>query len=86
MKNLKRLSAAVVLTCVLGLSAFAGETDTPPCAPPEPGQTSTPPCSGSQMASDDSAAPGVISTPPASNAGHLIAEAAISLVENLMLF
>src|SRR5712692_12079019 len=68
MKNLKRLSAAVVLTCVLGLSAFAGEVETPPCAPPVPGELSTPPCTG-QVASDASATPGIISTPPASDAG-----------------
>jgi hypothetical protein len=85
MKNLKRLVAAVLLTCVLGLSAFAGETDTPPCAPPEPGQTMTPPCTG-QMASDNSTLPGETNAPPASSAGHLVAEAAISLLENLMLF
>src|SRR5713226_6444959 len=69
MKNLKRLSAAVVLTCVLGLSAFAGEVETPPCAPPAPGDISTPPCAGGQVASDASATPGIISTPPASDAG-----------------
>ena len=85
MKNLKRLSAAVVLTCVLGLSAFAGETQTPPCTPPEPGETQTPPCTG-QMASDNSATPGLISTPPATDAGtgYLVAEAAISLFESLL--
>ena len=43
MKNLRKLGAATVLTCVLALSAFAGEIQTPPCAP-EPGQASTPPC------------------------------------------
>jgi hypothetical protein len=41
MKNLRKLSAAVVLACVFSLSAFAGETPTPPCAP---GQIDTPPC------------------------------------------
>ncbi len=44
MKNLRKLGAAVALTCVLGLPALAGETSTPPCAPPDPGETSTPPC------------------------------------------
>ena len=82
MKNLKRLSATVVLTCVLGLSAFAGQTETPPCAPPEPGILDTPPCSGGQTTSDNSATPSVISTPSASDAGYLVAEAAISLYES----
>jgi hypothetical protein len=81
MKNLKKIVAAVVLTCVLGLSAFAGETQAPPCAPPEPGETQAPPCSGGQMAGDNS---GVVSTPSASDSGYLVAEAAISLFESLL--
>lgn len=85
MKTLKKLSAAVVLTVVLGLSAFAGETQAPPCAPPEPGETQAPPCTG-QMASDNSTTHGIISTPPATDAGtgYLVAEAAMSLFESLL--
>jgi hypothetical protein len=78
MKTLKKLSAVVVLTSVLGLSAFAGETQTPPCAPPEPGDTQTPPCTG-QALGDSS---GLVSTPSASD--YLVAEAAISLFESLL--
>jgi hypothetical protein len=88
MKTLKRLTTALVLTCVLGLSAFAGETQTPPCPPPEPGETQTPPCSGGQMTSDNS---GLVSTPSASvstqstsDSAHLDAEAAITLFESLL--
>jgi hypothetical protein len=44
MKNLRKLGAAVALTIVMGLSAFAGQIDTPPCPIPEPGQIETPPC------------------------------------------
>ena len=44
MKTLSKLASVLVLTLVLGLPAFAGQTDTPPCPPPEPGQTDTPPC------------------------------------------
>jgi hypothetical protein len=70
MKNLKRLGAAVVLTLALGLSALAGEAQTPPCA--DPGQVQTPPCAASQMAtpgdvgspSSASTDPSAISTPP----------------------
>jgi hypothetical protein len=50
MKNLKRLSIAVVLACLLGASAFAAE----PCVP---GQINTP-CADGQMA-----APGDMGTP-----------------------
>jgi len=59
MKNLRLLSAAVALMFVLGVAAFAGETSTPPCAP---GDISTPPCATAQMVSDNSTAPGDIST------------------------
>ncbi len=81
MKNLKRLGAMVVLTLVFSLSAFAGETSTPPCAPPEPGETQTPPCTGGQAISDNS---GLVSTPSASDSGYLVAEAAITLFESLL--
>ena len=82
MKNLKRLSAAAVLTFVLSLSAFAGETDTPPCAPPEPGQLETPPCAAAPLSADDSAAPGQTDTPPASNTADIVSvvDAAMNLL------
>jgi hypothetical protein len=79
MKTLKRLTAAVILTSVLGLSAFAGETQTPPCASPEPGETQTPPCSGGQIAGDAS---GIVATPPAPD--YLVADVAINLFESLL--
>ena len=79
MKNPKRLIATIALTFVLGATALAGETNCPPCAPPEPGETSSPPCSGGQMAGDN---PGLVSTPSASD--YLVAEAAISLFESLL--
>ncbi len=80
MKNLKRFVSAIVLTCVLGLSTFAGETQAPPCAPPDPGILNTPPCTGGQMAGDSS---GIVSTPSASDSGYL-AEVAITLFESLL--
>jgi hypothetical protein len=70
MKTLKRLGMAVALTVVLGLSAFAGETQTPPCAPPDPGETNAPPCLGAQMTSDDPVAPGQTETPLCANEGN----------------
>jgi hypothetical protein len=86
MNNLKRLSAAVVLTFVLGVSVFAGQISTPPCAPPEPGQISTPPCAWAQPVPDDSATPGQISTPPASNTVDmcLVAEAAMKVLQSML--
>ncbi len=73
MKNLKKLGVAFALTFVLSLSAFAGEMNTPPCAPPEPGITETPPCAAAPLSADDSAAPGDILTPPASNTVDILA-------------
>ena len=80
MKKLKRLGAAVALMFALGLSAFAGETPTGPCPPPEPGETSAPPCTGGQMAGDSSG----VSTPSTSDTSYLVAEAAINLFESLL--
>ncbi|MDX6447046.1 MAG: hypothetical protein QOH71_4120 [Blastocatellia bacterium] len=60
MKILKNLSASLLLTSVLTISAFGGETQTPPCAQ---GETQTPPCA---VAPGDIDTPGFTSTAPAS--------------------
>jgi hypothetical protein len=83
MKKLKALGVAIALTFVLGAVAFAGETNAPPCAPPVPGETNTPPCAGGQTLGDSS---GIVSTPPASDSGYLVAETAIALFESLLLY
>lgn len=73
MSHLKRLGVTFTLMSVLSLTAFAGQTESPPCAP---GQTESPPCS-SQSINDDSEALGQTETPPASETVELtdIAEA-----------
>jgi hypothetical protein len=53
MKNFRRLCFAIVLAAMLSVSAFAGETQTPPCADPgqletPPGETQTPPCAANR--------------------------------------
>ena len=50
MKTLRKLSSVLVLTLVIGVPAFAGQTEGPPCAAPEPGQTEGPPCQGTAPA------------------------------------
>lgn len=82
MKNLGRLSTALLLTLVLGVSAFAGETNSPPCAPPAPGEVNSPPCAAAQMTPDDPTAPGQIPTPPDSNTVDILSvvEAAMNLL------
>ncbi len=87
MKNLKRLSVSAALTLVLAVSALAGETLTPPCAPPDPGQTSTPPCATGQSTPDDSTTLGQTETMP--NAGDTVsfADVAVDVLQSvLMLF
>ncbi|MDX6403022.1 MAG: hypothetical protein QOH70_477 [Blastocatellia bacterium] len=80
MKNLKRLGAAIALTFVLGLSAFAGDVDTPPCA--APGEVETPPCATAQMSPDASSAPGTALSTPASNTVDIVSvvDAALNLL------
>ena len=82
MKNLKRLSTAVVLTFVFSLCAFAGDMNSPPCAPPDPGITETPPCGTAPIAPGDSAAPADTLTQPASNIIDIIevVDAAMNLL------
>ena len=81
MKNLKRLGVSVTLTFVLAVAAFAGELNTPPCAPPDPGQVDTPPCAAAPT-SDDSALPGQTDTPPAADSAAVsaVVEAALNLL------
>ena len=86
MKNLKRLGVSVTLLCVLAMAAFAGETNSPPCAPPDPGEVNSPPCAAVQMTPGDSLAPGETSSPPASNAGDTasVTEVAIDLLQSVL--
>ena len=83
MKNLKRLGVSVTLLCVLSLTALAGDTNSPPCAP---GDTNSPPCAAAQVVPDDSVAPGDTNSPPASNSGaeYSIAEVAVDLMQSVL--
>jgi len=91
MKSLRKLGAAVVLTGVLALSAFAGQIPTPPCAPPDPGETSTPPCASAigdmGTPAEASTTPGAMGTPTlASNEKSFTEIAADVLLNVLSLF
>ena len=87
MKNLKRLGVSAALMFVLSVVAFAGETQSPPCAPPEPGETQSPPCAAAPIVPGDSLAPGETSSPPASNAGDAssVTEVALDLLQSVLL-
>jgi hypothetical protein len=84
MKSLKRISAVVALTIIsLGLSAVAGQTQSPPCGSNDPGETHSPPCATYQITNDDSATPGGVTTPPDST-DYIITQAAVDFVENVL--
>lgn len=82
MRNLKRLVVSVSLMSVLAITAFAGETQTPPCAPPDPGETQCPPapCSSAQMTTEDSVVPGETESPPAADVSTIIEDTLIALL------
>lgn len=86
MKSLKRLGLSLTLICVLAMAALAGETNSPPCAPPAPGETNSPPCATAQMTSDDPA-PSSEAVVPASTAGsnYAISEVAVDLLQSVLL-
>ena len=67
MSLIRKIVGIVVLTLALGVVGLAGETQSPPCAPPDPGETQTPPCVSAQSTVDDSTTPGQTDTPPAAN-------------------
>lgn len=56
MSNLKRITLAISLAVVLAGTAFAGETQSPPC---DPGETSGPPCPASRLIPEEEAVPNV---------------------------
>ncbi|PYS24070.1 MAG: hypothetical protein DMF72_07100 [Acidobacteria bacterium] len=85
MKTLKRLSLTAALTTVLAVSAFAGEIQTPPCAPPEPGETHSPPCATAQSAPDDSATPGQPETMASASDAVSLGDFAVDVLQSVLL-
>ena len=82
MKNLRKLAVAFALTLALGVAAFAGETNSPPCAPPAPGIMETPPCAAPAA----STATGITQTPGIAGAEieTSFTEIAISVLESIL--
>ena len=83
MKNLRKLGATVVLTSVFALSAFAGEIQTPPCAP---GQIDTPPCASALVDMDTPTEPSTTPGDMGSGGASLTKIAADILLSILPLF
>jgi hypothetical protein len=87
MKTLKRLSVSAALTFVLAVAALAGETQAPPCSPPDPGITETPPCATTQLVPDDSTQPGQTETQPSTADTVSLGDVAVDILQGvLMLF
>ena len=83
MQNLRRLGLSFTLVSVFAITAIAGETPTPPCAP---GETHSPPCANAQMMAGDSVAPGQTDTPPAASDENefSFAAGAIDLLQSVL--
>lgn len=79
MKNLKKLSMAIALTFVTGMSAFAD------CST-DPGEVHSPPCAAAQINPDDSTAPEqVISTPVSGNESDFqVSDAMIDILQTVL--
>jgi len=86
MKNLRKLGTTLVLTLLLGLFAFAGETPTLACAP-LPGQIETPPCAmapAPDPGTPTAIVPGQVDTPPAAQSDASFTEIAASVLVGIM--
>ena len=84
MKKLAKLAAVVGLTLSFGLVAIGGETQGPPCPPPDPGETQGPPCSSVQLISDD-VNQTELQTAQTSDSIDYVTEATLELVQSVML-
>ena len=80
MKTFSKLASVLALTLVLGLPAFAGQTDTPPCGSPEPGQTDTPPC---QLTPPGDTG-GPTNSPPATAADEAFTEIITEMLQSML--
>ncbi len=84
MKKLGKLAAVIGLTLSFGLVAIGGETQTPPCPPPDPGETQTPPCSSAQFTSDESTQIELQSAQTPESVNDVITETTFELVQSVL--
>ena len=82
MKKLAKLAAVVGLTLSFGLVALGGETQAPPCPPPDPGETQAPPCSGANSLIDDGQTD--MQTAQNSDSIDYVTKATLELVQSVM--
>lgn len=82
MKNLKRLGGSITLLCLLTMSAFAGETNSPPCAP---GETNSPPCLVAQTETHDNTTDNqTVPTVSGENSDYSINDVTLDLLQTVL--
>jgi hypothetical protein len=83
MKNLKLLGISVTLLSVLSMTAFAGDTSSPPCVP---GDTSSPPCAMAQITPDEpEASTDTVAAASTAEASYLVSEVTVDLLQSVLL-
>jgi hypothetical protein len=80
MKTLSNLASVLALTLVLGLPAYAGQTNGVPCSQPVPGQTDGTPCQ--PTAAGDTGSPSNSST--ATAVDEAFTEIATGVLESML--
>ena len=82
MKTLRKLASVLGLMLVLGLPAFAGQTDSLPCTPPAPGQTDSLPCQPTAPPTGDTG--GAPNSSTATVANTALTEIATGVLESML--
>jgi len=82
MKNLKLLGISVTLLSVLSMTAFAGDTSSPPCVP---GDTSSPPCAMAQITPDEPESTETVAPASTSGSAYSVSEVAVDLLQSVLL-
>ena len=85
MRTLRLLGISVTLLCVLSMTAFAGDTNSPPCSP-DPGATNSPPCAMSQFSADEpETATDTVAPASTAEPSYLVSEVTVDLLQSVLL-
>lgn len=84
MRTLRLLGISVTLLCVLSMTAFAGDTNSPPCSP-DPGATNSPPCAMSQVSADEpETSTDTLAPPSTAEPSYFISEVTVDLFQSVL--
>jgi hypothetical protein len=81
MRTTRKLLLTFSLISILAATAFAGETQSPPCAP---GETQSPPCTAAQLLTDEPTGPDQTSTAPSADTFDLTSTVEGALIAFLL--